>query len=237
MTPGELVKAVSIALDVPAETVVQHDRNLVVAGLRTTGARGSNAPSVTHRDAARLIASILGSVKLKDSAAVVQRLEEAKATRGPEDYISLPYPRLIKLPENHSFIDGLTAIIEEVDTPQMFDDVPDFVRRFGNLWVACGTWGGNVHYLPSRKRGMKAMVAVLYQTPDPPTATPASAKDAAIFWDWSAYDGVEQERTIRGNCLMILGHCFQKGLPASREAVFQTWKTASEKAAKRRKAS
>ena len=60
MTPGELVKAISIALDVPEETVVQHDRNLAVAGLRTTGARGRNAPHVTYLDAARVIVAMLG---------------------------------------------------------------------------------------------------------------------------------------------------------------------------------
>ena len=66
MTPGQLVKAVSIALDVPEETVVQHDRNLVVAGLRTTGARGINAPPVTYQDAARLFVATLASIRTKD---------------------------------------------------------------------------------------------------------------------------------------------------------------------------
>ena len=36
MTPGQLVKAVALALDVPEETVTQHGpENLVVTGLRT----------------------------------------------------------------------------------------------------------------------------------------------------------------------------------------------------------
>ena len=107
MTPGQLVKAVAIALDVPEETVVQHDRNLAVAGLRTTGGRGRSAPEVTHRDAARLVASILGSVKVKDSASVVERLDQARVST--ETKKRLPFPRFVELPENHSFIDALTA--------------------------------------------------------------------------------------------------------------------------------
>jgi len=225
MTPGQLVKAVSIALDVPVETVVQHDRNLVVAGLRTTGARGSNAPSVTHRDAARLIASILGSVKVKESASVVRRLEEAKNSGGKKEYVSLPLPRFAELPVNHSFIDALTAIIEEVDTPQMFDDIPEFVRRFGYLSVSSGLPDGSVHYSIPTKRGLKGSITAIYWVPG------QRADDAGL--DWSDYFGLEQDRNIQGNCLMILGFCFQKGLPDSREAVFRTWKAASKKAAKK----
>jgi hypothetical protein len=235
MTPGQLVKAVSIALDVPEETVVQHDRNLVVAGLRTTGARGRNAPQVTHRDAARLVASILGSVKVKDSASVVRRLDEARALTGGREYAALPFPRFVELPENHSFVDALTAIIEEVDTPQMFEDFPAFARRFGKLWIGSQGFNGHIMHLPEPKvmaeRGLKDMIDISYRRPSPATASRSSGQITLYdFWEWSVYLGVEQERKIRGNCLMILGLCFQKGLPASREAAFRTWKAAAKKA-------
>ena len=77
MTPGQLVKAMSIALNTPLETVTQHDRNLAIAGLRTTGARGRNAPHVTTLDAARLLAAILGSIRTMDSVVTVEGLESA----------------------------------------------------------------------------------------------------------------------------------------------------------------
>jgi hypothetical protein len=77
MTPGQLVKAVAIALDVSEETVTQHDRNLVVAGLRTKGGRGRSAPDVTPLDAARLFISTLWSVRAKDSVETVKRAEGA----------------------------------------------------------------------------------------------------------------------------------------------------------------
>ena len=236
MTPGQLVKAVAIALDVPEETVVQHDRNLAVAGLRTTGGRGRSAPEVTHRDAARLVAAILGSVKVKDSASVVERLDQARVSTGRKEYAPLPFPRFAVLPENHSFIDALTAIIEDVDTPQMFEDFPEFARRFGSLWIGSQGFDGHISHFPERKvmaeRGLKDMIDIPYLLrPNPATASRSTGKPGfSDFWQWSFYLGLEQERKIRGNCLMILGLCFQKGLPASREAAFRTWKAAAKKA-------
>src|SRR3977135_3762976 len=100
MTPGQLVKAVAVALAVQEETVVRHDRNLAVAGMRTTGGRGRSAPSVTHRDAARLIASILGSIRVKDSALVVQQLEQARVISGKRGYTPLPFPQFAELPKD-----------------------------------------------------------------------------------------------------------------------------------------
>jgi hypothetical protein len=234
MTPGQLVKAVSIALDVPEETVVQHDRNLVVAGLRTTGARGRNAPSVTHRDAARLVASILGSVKVKDSASVVERLDQAKVLTKRKDYATLPLPRFVELPESHSFIDALTAIIDDVDTPQMFEDFPEFVRRFGNLWISSTGFEGEITHLPERKvmaeRGLKDMIGISYLRLSSPTRSTGKTT-LSDSYDWSSvYPCLEQERKIRGTSLMILGLCFQRGLPASREAAFRAWKAAEKRA-------
>jgi hypothetical protein len=234
MTPGELVKAVSIALDIPEETVVQHDRNLAVAGLRTMGGRGRSAPSVTHRDAARLVASILGSVRVKDSASVVGRLDQVKVLSKRKEYALLPFPRVLELPENHSFIDALTAIIEEVDTPQMFEDFPEFARRFEHLWISSNGFEGHILRVPDRKvtgepGHLQDMIDILYLRLSPPTRSTGKTTFSDI-WEWSVYLGLEQERKIRGNCLMILGLCFQRGLPASREAAFRTWKAAAKKA-------
>src|SRR5262245_51999266 len=78
-TPGELVAAVSKLLGVPQPTVAQHDRNLVVAGLRSKSGRGRSAPKVTPRDAAHLLAAVMGSVMVKDSAEVVERFRITKS--------------------------------------------------------------------------------------------------------------------------------------------------------------
>jgi hypothetical protein len=229
MTPGQLVKAVAVALDVPEEAVTQHDRNLVMAGLRTKGGRGPSAPSVTHRDAARLIASILGAVKVKDSASVVRRMERATVINDDRvKYEPLPLARFAELSADHNFIDALTAIIEEVDTPEMFQEFPEFARRFSGLWIRSGGFlEGAITYLTEpivrTERGLKGVIDILYRAPR--TASAARATEGAKgFLPWDLYYGVEQERKIRGNCLMILGLCFQKGPVSSIEAAFRAWK-------------
>ena len=60
-TPGELVRIVAEALDEPEPTVIQHDRNLFAAGLRTRGGRGLSAAQTTLRDAANLTIAVLGT--------------------------------------------------------------------------------------------------------------------------------------------------------------------------------
>jgi hypothetical protein len=110
MTPGQLVKAISIALDTPEEVVVQHDRNLAVAGLRTTGARGRNAPHVTYLDAARVIAATLGSIRTKDSVETVRKMENSR----PSDTgVKVPIREIVELPFEHSFVDALASMIKK----------------------------------------------------------------------------------------------------------------------------
>src|SRR6516225_10564251 len=110
MTPGQLVKAMSIALNTPLETVTQHDRNLAIAGLRTTGARGRNAPHVTTLDAARLLAAILGSIRTMDSVVTVKGLESAVRSPGLEGEgdMTTVFP---DLPLKHNFVDALVWLI------------------------------------------------------------------------------------------------------------------------------
>lgn len=73
-TPGELVKVIAEVLGVPEPTVVVHDRNLVIAGLRTKGGRGRSAASVTTADGTNvLFATLLHCVgyPMKDIAKAV----------------------------------------------------------------------------------------------------------------------------------------------------------------------
>jgi hypothetical protein len=112
----------------------------------------------------------------------------------------------------------------------MFDDFPEFVRRFGNLWVICGPFRGGITCY-RRKGDVWEMIDIHYNPPHSQLAAGLALKTGVSdSWELSTYMGVEQERKIRGNCLMILGLCFQKVLPASREAVFRLWKTAYKKA-------
>ena len=167
MTPGQLVKAVALALDVPEETVVQHDRNLVVAGLRTKGGRGRSAAKVTPLDAARLIVAVLGSLRTKDTVATVRALEKTEfdPPKSQADLvailkkarIALPVgdentvwddskfadPAIDALPKNHNFVEAMASIIS--DASQQIDDMERYLERFVPFMIYCDSKsGGNI---------------------------------------------------------------------------------------------
>jgi len=71
-TPKQLVQKVAELTGVPVNTVVQHDRNLADAGLRTVAGRGRAAARVTSLDAANLLIAVAASRNVKDSALIVQ---------------------------------------------------------------------------------------------------------------------------------------------------------------------
>ncbi|HEY8066251.1 MAG TPA: hypothetical protein VIF40_16225 [Methylosinus sp.] len=125
-TPGELVKVIAASTGEDEATVAQHDRNLVMAGLRSKGGRGRSAANVKPRDAAHILTAILGSPRVKDSVETVERytltqehhaywhehypdkLQGMGKANVWEDY---GIPELAKLPPDHSFVDALSVII------------------------------------------------------------------------------------------------------------------------------
>jgi hypothetical protein len=203
MTPGQLVKAVSVALDVPEETVVQHDRNLVVAGLRTTGARGVNAPHVTHLDAARLFVAVLGSVRTKDSVRVVKDFEGTIFEPGsldPDDMFRID-DAIARLPLRHNLVEGLAAMVAEASQP--IEDLQRYLRRFGSSIVICEyDWdGANGQIVASDATGSWQGIAS-YSPPDFSLKSPLDE-------DKYYLTTIEQERRAHGAAVMILGSAFR----------------------------
>lgn len=113
-TPGELVEVMADVVGVPAATVVVHDRNLVIEGLRSKGGRGRSAAKVTERDAAHLLTALLASAQVQDSVTSVGRYGKTRALRqssGTDGYKRSGIKPLAQLPADHSFIDALEALI------------------------------------------------------------------------------------------------------------------------------
>lgn len=75
-SPKELIAGLSEILDIPAETLTVHDRNLAEVGIRkrAKSGRGSGGNRVTAEDAASLIVAAIASPKVKDSASTVRSL-------------------------------------------------------------------------------------------------------------------------------------------------------------------
>lgn len=74
---------VAEVLGVPEATVILHDRNLSLAGLRSMGGRGRAVARVTYTDAANLLIAVAGSRNVKDSAKTVEAYASLATTFRP----------------------------------------------------------------------------------------------------------------------------------------------------------
>lgn len=114
-TPGEMVKKLADVLHLPEPTVTNYDRMLVTAGLRSMKGRGRGAAKVTSRDAARLLTAVLASEHVKDAADSVRRYEETRPARDASSkglYAALGLAEFKKLGGDHSFVQGIEALID-----------------------------------------------------------------------------------------------------------------------------
>ena len=130
-SPGELVRKFSELLGIAEPTIVLHDRNLVVAGLRSKSGRGTSAARMTARDAAHLLVAVLGSSHVKDSAETVRRYKETrfhKSTSG--GYGDSTIAALRTLPPDHSFVDAIETLVAAAADGSlaiaMYDSIDEF---------------------------------------------------------------------------------------------------------------
>lgn len=254
MTPGQLVKAVAIALDVPEETVVQHDRNLAVAGLRTSGARGRNAPNVTPLDAARLFVATFASTRIKDSVDTVRAFEKTKFTAPMSDADLLALFKesgtvredmeremhstekfadvaVMGLPPEHNFVQAIASLIGDASGP--IPDHEQYLQRFAPLIIRCG--------LPWAEASIGHMVvrggSARYEKP-----LKVSSNKSGPKWDeipsharYAARYGITQRRDTTGTALMLLGRAFRENglnFASTKEALADFLKSAQRESKK-----
>ena len=113
-SPAQLMETISGATGVPLATVVDIDRRLVKAELRTKGGRGFNAAQMTALDAARLLTGILGSAQANTAAEAVERYAQTRVDRARSSdkmFTAVQLDDLAALPARHGFVDALTALI------------------------------------------------------------------------------------------------------------------------------
>ena len=221
MTPGQLVSAVSIALDVPHETVVVHDRNLSVAGLRTKGARGRNAPAVTPLDAARLVIAILGSARVVDSVETVRAFERVtfvetiftgtQVLAGEKEEYEREKSSILAvmgLQPEHNFIDGLAGLISGAAAP--LENRELLLQKFAQWKIECQVPGrsfiGPLRYerMMSPAEEREFIVSLKNYT----------TGDEYYKNYYRFYFGIRQTRTVHGPAIVLLGHAFREnGLP------------------------
>jgi len=117
---------VAEALGEAEPTVIQHDRNLFAAGLRTKGGRGSSAAKTTLRDAAHLTIAVMGTQFVRDSVEVVKGFgatkvwKESQNERGWAGYC---VPELAGLPDEHTLIDAVEALFLSITTGSLHESL------------------------------------------------------------------------------------------------------------------
>ncbi|WP_128754963.1 hypothetical protein [Methylobacterium sp. GXF4] len=102
-----LIESVADALGVDVATVVTHDRNLLIAGLRTRGGRGRAAARMTPNDAANLIIAVAGADQVQNSVVAVQNFASLRF-----DPIRSSSREIPGLSAKHTFGEFLAEFIE-----------------------------------------------------------------------------------------------------------------------------
>jgi hypothetical protein len=241
MTPGKLAKAVSIALDVPLETITQHDRTLAIAGLRTMGARGRHAPHATPLDAARLVVATLGSVRVKDSVETVREFERAKFHRrmSPlEEAASLA--RSVTNAEQKKAAERISAQIEASGLKELKESEPldpaiealpqthNFIECVAALISDASSPVEDIEWHLQRYAEMvitcgshlasiryaRGWRVAEYKRPPRKASTKKPERDEPDYRTYARFYGVSQERMAFGSAIILLGKAFRdNGLP------------------------
>jgi hypothetical protein len=116
-SPAQLVETLSLVTGVSLPTIVDIDRKLVKANLRTKGGRGRHAAQMTSLDAARLLTAVLASPQASASAEAVARYGRTQIDRGRSSdklYGGAKLDDLSVLPPGHSYVEGLASLIASV---------------------------------------------------------------------------------------------------------------------------
>jgi hypothetical protein len=208
MTPGQLVTAVSIAMNVPLETVTQHDRNLAIVGLRTMGARGVNAPHVTTLDAARLVVATLASARTKDLVETVLEYESIIFDSGNPGKRSLLIPELADLPDRHNFVEALASLIERASASLTANEAEKLLQQMAGLSIEC--------QLPATTASIEIQAEGRYNLyagkafSSRVLAAAAASAEGRDAYGGLRLVGIRQTRSIGGNVMLIIGLAFRK---------------------------
>lgn len=111
-TPKQLVSVVAKVTGVHEGTVILHDRNLLVAGLRTEAQRGRGRSSASFRDATNLLIAVVGTSNVKDSAYPIQNHGRMMSYEGKWELEFFSIPELISLGPDHTFADAVEALLQ-----------------------------------------------------------------------------------------------------------------------------
>jgi len=117
------METISGVTGTPLATVIDIDRKLTKAGLRTKGGRGFSAAKMTPKDAAHLLTAILAAPQSNEAAPAVQRYAHTRVDneRSSERiFEAAKLDDLAELGARHDFVTGLTAVIASATAGELF---------------------------------------------------------------------------------------------------------------------
>jgi len=132
-SPAQLVQRLSEATGVSLATIIDLDRRLVKASLRSKGGRGLHAAQITPLDGARLLTAILGTAQANLAANAVDRYARTQVDldRSSEKiFAASGLADLASLPDRHSFIDGLESLIASAATGALAQMIEKSKKQF-----------------------------------------------------------------------------------------------------------
>lgn len=127
--PAQLTATISSAFQVLKPTITEQTRLLRNARLVTKDKPGPGKGTMTPRDAATLLLAVAGTARPKDTCRIVETQGAYRLWPYTNDAIALDElgaPRLQSLDADHTFIDGIEALIQEaIDDPQSLKTRPN----------------------------------------------------------------------------------------------------------------
>jgi hypothetical protein len=177
-SPAQLVQTISSVTGIPLPAVVDVDRKLVTANLRSKGGRGFNAARMTALDAARLLVAVLGSAQSNAAADTVTRysLTAADKKRSSQKlFAAALIDDLAALPARHSFVDAVAALIASVATGSLASTAGDANTPSIEVFAFTKATRGRIRIsgLPNGLTASVEYAASALRAKDPPMRKPA----------------------------------------------------------------
>lgn len=208
-SPAQLIEAVSRATGVPLPTLIDIDRKLVKAELRSKAGRGLHAALMTPIDAARLLTAVLTSPQANLSAEAVKRygLARVDRTRSSERlFATAGLDDLAGLPAKHSFVDGLAGILKSAGSGTLAHSSASGTRPHIEIFAFTRATYGRI-----RVSGLpNGLTASVEYRPAPSRARLLGAGDERPATDEANTGDLEQSRRITGRTVFAVAQLLAK---------------------------
>jgi hypothetical protein len=110
-------------------------------------------------------------------------------------------PVIDRLPQDHNFIEGVAAFIEEASRP--IGDRAQYLERFANIFIGCES-------CPFLCGSISRKGDVARYTPKEGVDEKPRGAEASELGKYAGIYGVFQERSVPGSAIILLGRAFRE---------------------------